>query len=299
MSCFNPREIFCLSSSTRRTLTVISSPGLSICDGSDTRDQPISDTCSRPCTPPPRSTNAPNSRTETTRPVITAPATIDSPDAAALCRCCLLEQRAPRDDEILAAFLVLDDPEFVDAPYVRRRIRSGRCRSARTGRRRAGGRCAPRSRPSPRVRPCLRPEGRRGTRLRAAAASPRLAPASGRGSALRPSTPPSPECGRPPRPRARRRRPSVPRSRSSLRPCRRRRRTPPPGRSRRSALDGLTLGSRARVDASNIAAKSSVSSDSLTARTPRIAKMLGWPARAASYGRRASPAWAHSSTTVR
>ena len=44
----------------------------------------------------------------------------------------------------------------------------GRCRSARTGRRRAGGRCAPRSRPSPRVRPCLRPAGRRGRRLRAA-----------------------------------------------------------------------------------------------------------------------------------
>ena len=37
----------------------------------------------------------------------------------------LLEQRAPRDDEVLAAFRVLDDPEFVDASEVRRRLRSG------------------------------------------------------------------------------------------------------------------------------------------------------------------------------
>ena len=33
-----------------------------------------------------------------------------------------LEERAPRDDQVLAAFRVLGDPEFVDAPYVRRRV---------------------------------------------------------------------------------------------------------------------------------------------------------------------------------
>ena len=44
LSCFNPRAIFCVSSSTRRTLTVISSPGVTTCDVSDTRDHPISDT---------------------------------------------------------------------------------------------------------------------------------------------------------------------------------------------------------------------------------------------------------------
>ena len=52
---------------------------------------------------------------------------------------------------------------------------SGRCRSGRTGRRLADGRCAPRIRPSHRVRPCPPPADRRGTRLRAAAsvAAPR------------------------------------------------------------------------------------------------------------------------------
>ena len=35
----------------------------------------------------------------------------------------LLEQRTPRDDEVPAAFLVLDDPELVDTPHVLRRIR--------------------------------------------------------------------------------------------------------------------------------------------------------------------------------
>ena len=44
LSCFNPRAIFWVSSSTRRTLTVISSPGVTTCEASDTRDQPISDT---------------------------------------------------------------------------------------------------------------------------------------------------------------------------------------------------------------------------------------------------------------
>ena len=66
---------------------MISSPGLTSCDGSETRDQPISETCSKPWTPPPRSTNAPNSRTDATRPVITAPATIDFRTSAALARC--------------------------------------------------------------------------------------------------------------------------------------------------------------------------------------------------------------------
>ena len=93
-----------------------------------------------------------------------------SPDLGGARPLLLLEKRTPRDDEVPAAFLVLDDPEFVDAPFVRRRVRSGGCRSERSGRRRAGGRCAPRSRPSPPVRPFLPPEDRCGTRLRAAAA---------------------------------------------------------------------------------------------------------------------------------
>ncbi len=76
LSCFNPSEIFCPSSSTRSTLTVISWPGERNGDGSATRDHAISETWSRPCTPAPRSMNAPKSRTDTTRPVSTAPATM-------------------------------------------------------------------------------------------------------------------------------------------------------------------------------------------------------------------------------
>src|SRR5438094_329897 len=86
-NCFNPSEIFCFSSSTRRTLTVISSPALTISAGSDTRDHAISDTWSSPWTPAPRSTNAPNSRTEVTRPVMTAPGTILSRTLPAFARC--------------------------------------------------------------------------------------------------------------------------------------------------------------------------------------------------------------------
>ena len=157
-----------------------------------------------------------------------------SPDLGGARALLLLEKRTPRDDEVPAAFLVLDDPELVDMPFVRRTRPSGGCRSERSGRRRAGGRCAPRTRPSPPVRPCLPPEDRCGTRLRAAARSRPLAPASARASALPRSTPPWPECGRRRRPRDRPRRPSVRRCRSWLRPCRRRRQTPPPDRSRRS-----------------------------------------------------------------
>ena len=90
-----------------------------------TRDHPISETCSRPCTPPPRSTNAPKSRTDATRPLITAPATIERRTSAALARCCFLEKRAARDDDVLAAFLVFDDAELIDAAFVGRRVGAG------------------------------------------------------------------------------------------------------------------------------------------------------------------------------
>ena len=185
-------------------------------------------------------------------------------------RCSLLEQRAPRDDEVPAAFLVLDDPERVDAPFVRRRVRCrGRCRSARTGRRRAGGRCAPRIRPSPRARPCLRPAGRRGTRLRAAAsvAAPR---ASFRDSVSPPAVDTTIAWMR--SPTATSMSPVVVLQLVDvdrrLRPCRRRRRTPPPGRSRRSCLrwSGPCSKRFALSDASNIAAKSSDDRSHLTPR---------------------------------
>ena len=152
---------------------------------------------------------------------------------------------------------------------------SGRCRSARSGRRRAGGRCAPRIRPSPPVRPCLPPEDRCGTRLRAAARSRPRAPASGRASALPRSTPPSPGCGRRRRPRES---PSASFSSSISIVA-----SPLP-----PTLTNATSGPIATIvpsmvwpfskrfawsDASNIAAKSS--SGSLTARSCRITIVAG------------------------
>ena len=77
-----------------------------------------------PATPAPRLTKAPNSRTDATRPVSTAPATIDSPDLGGAGALLLLDERAPRDDDVLAAFLVLDDPELVDAALRARPDRS-------------------------------------------------------------------------------------------------------------------------------------------------------------------------------
>ena len=84
LSCFKPR-VFCVSSSTRRTLTVISSPGATTCDVSDTRDHPISDTWSRPTAAPSRSRRRRTS-CDVTRPVKTA-ATIDRRISAATARC--------------------------------------------------------------------------------------------------------------------------------------------------------------------------------------------------------------------
>ena len=63
----------CVASSTRSTLTVIWSPTATISPGLATRDQLISETCSRPWMPPPRSMKAPKSCTDATRPVRTAP----------------------------------------------------------------------------------------------------------------------------------------------------------------------------------------------------------------------------------
>src|SRR4029453_16180658 len=45
------------------------------------------------------------------------------PDVGSTCALLLLEKSTPRDDEIPAAVLVLDDTELVDAPFVRRRVR--------------------------------------------------------------------------------------------------------------------------------------------------------------------------------
>ena len=173
VSCFNPSAIFCLSSSTRSTLTVISSPGLTTCDGVG---------------------HARPSHFGHVQQALHAAAEIHEraelahrrdasgqhgarddrlPDIGGARLLLLFEQRAARDDEVPAAFLVLDDPEEVDASVVRRRLRSDGCRFAKRDRRRAGARCGPRSRPSPRARPCPHRETRRGTRLRAGARSRR------------------------------------------------------------------------------------------------------------------------------
>ena len=223
-----------MSSSTRRTLTVISSPGLTTCDVSDTRDHPISDTCSRPCTPAPRSTNAPNSRTEVTRPVITAPATIDRRISAALARCSSSSSARRETTRFLPPSLYSMIRNCVDAPFVRRRVRPERVDL----RERAEGALAGDAHLVSALHRPFDLAFHRKTGLERVFELP-----LGRGAARQPpgERQPShgrhhrrPGCGRRRRPRDRRRRPSVRRSRSWLRPCRRRRRTPPPGRSRRS-----------------------------------------------------------------
>ena len=75
---------------------MISSPVLTTSAGAATRDHAISETCSSPCTPPPKSTNAPKSRTDATRPVSTAPTTIVRLTSAALA-CCSSSSRARRE----------------------------------------------------------------------------------------------------------------------------------------------------------------------------------------------------------
>ena len=47
---------------------------------------------------------------------------MDFRTSAAAAFCCFLEQRAARDDDVLAALLVFDDAELVDAAFVLRRI---------------------------------------------------------------------------------------------------------------------------------------------------------------------------------
>ena len=91
-------------------------------DGSATRDQPISETCSSPCTPPPRSTNAPKSRTETTRPVTTAPTVSASANFLGARPLLGFEQRASRHDELPSLLVILDDAERIDAAEMRGRI---------------------------------------------------------------------------------------------------------------------------------------------------------------------------------
>ena len=144
----------------------------------------------------------------------------------------LLEVLAPGDDDVLPAVLVLDDAERVEsalrAPPGRR---CGRCRSARADRRRARGRCAPRSRPSRLLHFAFHGEPGAGTRPRARAAWRRCARPCARARCRRWWRRPSPGCDRRPTPRRRRRRPSAPRGRSRPRPCRRRRRTPPSDRN--------------------------------------------------------------------
>ena len=80
---------------------MISSPGYMTCEGSAMRDHPISETCSNPWTPPPRSTNAPNSRTDATRPVITAPGTIDGIGAGSW------SERVPLRQIVVAVLLLV------------------------------------------------------------------------------------------------------------------------------------------------------------------------------------------------
>ena len=122
-SCFRLRAIFCVSSSTRSTRTVTSWPGATNWEASDTRDHDNSETWSRPWIPAPRSTNAPNSRTEVTPPGQHGAGHDRRPDLGGTQPLLLFEQGPPRHDQVLAAFLVLDDAERVDAPFVIRRRR--------------------------------------------------------------------------------------------------------------------------------------------------------------------------------
>ena len=59
--------------------------------------------------PPPRSTKAPKSGTETTRPVSTAPGTIDLRTSSALARCCSSRCLRRETTTFSSAVLVLDD----------------------------------------------------------------------------------------------------------------------------------------------------------------------------------------------
>ena len=106
----------------RSTCTVISWPGVATCDVSDTRDQPISDTWSRPCTPPPKI----DERAEVAHGHHAARdhrADRDRlPDLHGACLLFLFEQRPARHDELLAALAVFDDLERVDAAVVRRLV---------------------------------------------------------------------------------------------------------------------------------------------------------------------------------
>ena len=122
MSCFSPRAIFCVSSSTRSTLTVTSSPGVTTCDVSDTRDHPISETWSRPCIPGPEVDERAEVAHGGDAPGHHGAGHDRLPDLDGAAPLLLLEQRPPRDDEVPAAFLVLDDPERVDVPLVIRRV---------------------------------------------------------------------------------------------------------------------------------------------------------------------------------
>ena len=72
--------------------------------------------------PPPRSMKAPKSCTDATRPGSTAPGTIALRSSAALAFCSNSRCCAARDDQVLAAVLVLDDAEGVGLALVDRRI---------------------------------------------------------------------------------------------------------------------------------------------------------------------------------
>ena len=123
MSCFNPSAIFCVSSSTRSTLTVISSPGVTTCDGvRHARPSHLGDVqqalhagaqVDEGAELAHRGDAAGHHRAGDDR----------SPDLGGAGPLLLFEQRPPRDDEVPAAFLVLDDPECVDAPFVLGRVR--------------------------------------------------------------------------------------------------------------------------------------------------------------------------------
>ena len=189
---------------------MISSPGVTTCDASATRDQPISDTCSRPCTPPPRSTNAPKSRTETTRPVEHGAGTTDCGGPRRPAPVLLLEQRAARHDQIPAAVPVLDDPERVDASDVDCRILGADGVDLRERAERAL--CADAHLVAAldhALDLAFDGQAGAGTRLRAGDRWRRRERACARASGLRRSTPPSPGCGRRRQPRDRRPHPSA------------------------------------------------------------------------------------------
>ena len=125
VSCFKPSAILWVISSTPSTLQVIAWTALRTVEMSATRDHP-----SRTRAAAPARRRRIDERAEVAHGGDASGNHRAGDDRAAdlvgVRALLLFEQRTPRDDEVLAAFLELDDPELVDAPDVRRGVGTGR-----------------------------------------------------------------------------------------------------------------------------------------------------------------------------